>query len=126
MGGDGEGGGGGSEEACQVHFGNEPVSKRAHVVHAVGSVVNLLQEVFQLLYENALFEPLQQKEGKELTSRADFISTFNFTGFGRKNEKERVSSKHSEPNKLTVRFVCQPKMGRFISAGFLELQQNDS
>lgn len=46
-----------SEEACQVHFGNEPVSERAHVVHAVGSVVNLLQEVFQLLDENALFEP---------------------------------------------------------------------
>lgn len=75
---DGDGGGGGwgggcSEEACQVHFGNKPVSERAHVVHAVGSVVNLLQEVFQLLDENALFEPLEQKEGEEPTSRADFF-----------------------------------------------------
>lgn len=59
-----------SGEACQVHFGNEPVSERAHMVHAVGSVVNLLQEVFQLLDENALFEPW--KEGNKQTSRFDF------------------------------------------------------
>lgn len=48
---------GGSEEARQVHFGNKPVSECPYVVHAVGSVVNLLQEVFQLLDEDALFEP---------------------------------------------------------------------
>lgn len=53
--------GGGSEGGLgsfQVQFGNEPLSERVHVVHAVGSVVNLLQEVFQLLDENTLLEPL--------------------------------------------------------------------
>lgn len=52
--------GGGSEGGLGrvVRFGNEPLSERVHVVHAVGSVVNLLQEVFQLLDENALLEPL--------------------------------------------------------------------
>lgn len=45
-------------EGCQVQLGDEPVSERVHVVHVVGSVVNLLQEVFQLLDENAFLEPL--------------------------------------------------------------------
>lgn len=40
----------------------EPLSQRVHVVHVVGSVVNLLQEVFQLLDENALLEPLDWTE----------------------------------------------------------------
>lgn len=34
-----------------------PVSECVHVVHVVGSVVNLLQEVLQLLDEDALLEP---------------------------------------------------------------------
>lgn len=34
-----------------------PVSERVHMVHVVGSVVNLLQEVLQLLDEDALLEP---------------------------------------------------------------------
>lgn len=60
------------EEGCKVHFGNKPVSERAHMVHAVGSVVNLLQKVFQLLDENALLEPLRwNREEKKQTSRFD-------------------------------------------------------
>lgn len=34
-----------------------PVSERVHVVHVGGSAVNLLQEVLQLLDEDALLEP---------------------------------------------------------------------
>lgn len=35
----------------------EPVSEHLHVVHGVGSVVDFLQEVFQLLDENPLLKP---------------------------------------------------------------------
>lgn len=73
-----------SEEACQVHFGNEPVSERAHVVHAVGSVVNLLQEVFQLLDENALFEPWKSEGSR----RQGLIFPLKMLlGFGNKKKK---------------------------------------
>lgn len=34
------------------------ISERVHVVHVVGPVVNLLQEVLQLLDEDAFLEPL--------------------------------------------------------------------
>lgn len=37
---------------------NGLLSERVHMVHVVGSVVNLLQEVLQLLDEDALLEPL--------------------------------------------------------------------
>ncbi len=42
----------------RVQFGNEPVSERVHVMHVIRSVVDLFEEVFQLLDENALLEPL--------------------------------------------------------------------
>lgn len=89
-----------SGEACQVHFGNEPVSERAHMVHAVGSVVNLLQEVFQLLDENALFEPW--KEWNKQTSRFDF-STLSAAWFLAKKKmgRERASSKCTKLNSGT-------------------------
>lgn len=65
----GRGGGGASEggvrRLVRSTLAIKPVSERPHVVHAVGSVVNLLQEVFQLLDEDALFEPWKRKEGKE-------------------------------------------------------------
>lgn len=57
----GAGSGGWDPEGCGSE---EPLSQRVHVVHVVGSVVNLLQEVFQLLDENALLEPLQWTEDK--------------------------------------------------------------
>lgn len=45
----------------QVQFGNGLVSERVHVVHVKGSAVDLLQEVFELLDENALLEPWQRR-----------------------------------------------------------------
>lgn len=35
------------------------------MVHVIGSVVDLFEEVFQLLDENALLEPLQETEEKK-------------------------------------------------------------
>lgn len=44
----------------RVQFGNEWVSECVHMVHVIGSVVDLFQEVLQLLDENALLEPLRR------------------------------------------------------------------
>ena len=55
-----------SSLSVKSSLGNEPVSQCVHVVHVIGSVVDLLQEVFQLLDENALLESL--KKNKMITT----------------------------------------------------------
>lgn len=56
------------------------------MVHVIGSIVDLFQEVFQLLNENALLEPLQTTNNKFLNNvkkvniLAVFIITFLYLG----------------------------------------------
>lgn len=51
----------------------EAISERVHVVHVVGSVVNLLQEVLQLLDEDAFLEPLNT-ESQQMSAVRGFVS----------------------------------------------------
>lgn len=51
----------------------EAISERVHVVHVVGSVVNLLQEVLQLLDEDAFLEPLNT-ESQQVSAGRGFVS----------------------------------------------------
>lgn len=51
----------------------EAISERVHVVHVVGSVVDLLQEVLQLLDEDALLEPLNT-EAQQMSAVRGFTS----------------------------------------------------
>lgn len=50
-----------------------PISERVHVVHVVGSVVDLLQEVLQLLDEDALLEPLC-RESQQMSNACRLFS----------------------------------------------------
>lgn len=106
-------------ESCQVQFGNEPLSERVHVVHAVGSVVNLLQEVFQLLDENTLLEPLHWTK-----TRAHVMVWFSYM----KSMTEKASIKNTKTNsswKIKHKwFILQPKLPLVLSAGCLKQQRN--
>lgn len=51
----------------------EAISERVHVVHVVGSVVDLLQEVLQLLDEDAFLEPLDTEAQQTSAARGFYL-----------------------------------------------------
>lgn len=51
----------------------EAISERVHVVHVVGSVVDLLQEVLQLLDEDAFLEPLDTEAQQTSAVRGFYL-----------------------------------------------------
>lgn len=62
---------------------NGLLSERVHVVHVVGSVVNLLQEVLQLLDEDALLEPLNT-ESQQMSKPCRVLPPSRFHLFTRR------------------------------------------